>query len=62
MPCLDARAEARRREALYQAACERGDRDAEREARDAANKAWWDAERAYLAAGSRCAEESSDSD
>lgn len=43
------KAEADRRESVYQIACAGGDREAELAAKDAAHKAWWEAEKAYLA-------------
>lgn len=49
----DLKAEADRREAAYQRACEGDDKQAELAAKRAVNGAWWDAEKALIALGER---------
>ena len=46
------KAEAERREAAYQRACEGDDKQSEIAAKDAAHSAWWEAEKALVALGS----------
>lgn len=52
----DLKAEAERLEAAYQRACGGNDKEAELAAKDAANSAWWEAEKALIALGKRGAE------